>query len=406
MLSQLVGVPDKLFAVMVKQLESASGNPSIDIRLSTEIRAKIISSLKSLGLDPNDTTGEELYAALIGLVSLHDKFLADRLGATNTGDVADLLPRIKKLVDSLNIPKTVWAVKHSTAKRLIKELPPKQVMKQLGYRSVDSLIKRESIDEIMVGIRIVESISWQQKFINKYKNLQASDFENRDINVILMDGKKWGVKAFTYARSHRQNISNLKEMGVVAMLPLPVVNLPGISIIMLTQILYYINEVRTYSTYFKHHQVKTGFGNTLVKTLIDDPSRHVTIAGQHVHWRVLHHYYGSSEKNHPEFFEPHIVPEDLFWRKAEDIIYKIEPALHFWSQLDYVGIMIDDKPLSFNLMDVATNYVNKTPFNKRHTEHMKDSIWNELFVRYLHYPGLRTQVKLQIDHQTEGQFIG
>ena len=120
MLSHLVGVPEQLFATMIQQLESASGNNSVDIRLSTEIRATTMSSTKSLGLDPNDTTGEELYSALNGLVNLHDQFLVKRIGGSDSGDVIDLLPRIKKLIDDINIPKSVWALKYSSVKKLIK----------------------------------------------------------------------------------------------------------------------------------------------------------------------------------------------------------------------------------------------------------------------------------------------
>ena len=190
LLSQLVGVPDQLFAVMISQLESASGKPSVDIRLATEIRSKVISRLKELGLDPDDTTPEELYSALQSLVSLHDRFLVQRLGGSNNGDLAFLLPRIKKLVDSINIPKNSWVIKSSSAKKLIKSIPPKRVMKQLGYRSVDSMLKRESINEIMVGVRIIESKVWLDKFVSQFKHLQPSDFENREIEVLLLDGKK------------------------------------------------------------------------------------------------------------------------------------------------------------------------------------------------------------------------
>ncbi len=405
LLSQLVGVQDQLFAVMIQQLESASGNPSVDIRMSTEVRAKVLEHVRSLGLDPDDTTGQELFSALTGLVEMHDRFLVERIGGSNPGDVADLLPRIKKLVDTINIPKSVWALKHSVAKKLIKANPPKNVMKQLGYRSVDSMLKRESIDELLVGIRFLESDIWQEKLITKYSKLHPSDFENREIEILLLDGKKWGGKAFTYAKSHKHNITNLKEMGVVAILPLPVSNMPGITIVLIPRIIYYINEVRTYSTYFKHHQVKNEFGETLVNTLLEDPSRHVTIAGQHLHWRVIHHFYGKESVTHPEFFEPHILPEDLFWRKAEQILFRIEPALHFWHEMDFVGEIFEGKPVSFNLMDVATNYINKTSYERRYFYHMKESLWNELFIRYLDYPALRNQVRMQIDYQSDNQFI-
>ncbi len=400
-LSQLVGVQEQLFGLMINQLESASGYPTVDIRLTSEMITKIFTHLRALGLDPVDTKGEELYGALLGLVGLHDRFLAHRMGASNSGDVADLLPRIKKLVDMIDIPKSVWVMKHSVAKKLLKASPPKQVMKQLGYRSIDSMLKRESIDELFVGIRLVETQQWQKNFIQKYQKIEPSDFETRQAIFLLLDGKKWGSRADTYVQKQHQNVTHLKELGVIAILPLPVSYLNGITIALLPRLLFYLNEVRTYSTYFKHHQVKSGFGQILARTLIDDPARHVTLAGQHVHWRVVHQYYGSEiTTERPDFFEPHIQPEDLFWRKAEEVLYKIEPALHFWHTMDYVGLAQEAGPVSFNLMDVAANYINKTPYDQRFYGHMRDSLWNELFMRYLANSSLRTQLHLQINHQT------
>ncbi|MCA9332544.1 hypothetical protein KDA00_01580 [Candidatus Saccharibacteria bacterium] len=398
-LAQLVGVQDQLFALMIEQLESASARPSIDIRLSTEIVAKVIYHERALGLDPEDTTGEELYNSLLSLVELHDSFLVKRLGGTNPADVSDMLPRIYKLICNLKIPKSVWVLKHSVAKKLIRSLPPKNVMKQLGYRSIDSMIKRESIDEIMIGTRVVESNTWHKNFIEKYKKLTPSDFESREATFLLLDGEKWGSKTMSYIKSHHQNITHLKEMGTIAILPIPINTLPGITIALLPRLLFYLNELRTYSTYFKHQQVHPGFGLMLVNTLLDDPSRHVNIAGQHLHWRIVHRHFGSGNVKHPDFFEPHIRPDDLFWRKAEDILYKIEPALHFWYEMDYVGVYANHAPVSFNLMDLTVDYINKRSYSKRTYFHIRESLWNELFVRYLQQESVYSQLRMQINHQ-------
>ena len=194
-------------------------------------------------------------------------------------------------------------------------------------------------------------------------------------------------------------------MGVVAILPLPIANFPGITIVLLPTLLFYINEIRTYSTYFKHHQMRSDFGHVLVDAIRDDSARKIMMAGQHFHWRVIHHHYGSKDVDRPEFFEPHILPEDLFWRKSEEILFRIEPALYFWQGLDCVGQLVGQKPISFNLMDVATGFVNNTKYEDRYFTHMRDSIWNELLLRYLKYPSLDSQVRLQIEKRMDDSTI-
>lgn len=398
MLSQLVGVSEQLFALSVKQLEQASGNPGTDISLSGEIIEKINIHIRSLGLDPRDTTGAELYYGLIDLARLHDRFLSKRIGATNQGDVADLIPRIVHFVDKVDLPRSTWAMKHSVLKKLLKANPPKKVMKQLGYRSIDSMLKREKVDELLVGTRILETVDWQNRLLASYKKLTPGDFESRDVKFIILDGRKWGTAVVSYVKQNHQNITHLKELGVVAVLPLPITYLNGVTLALMLRLLYYLNEVRAYGSYFKIKQVKANFGQIVTDTILNDPARHAVMAGQHIHWRVIHRYYGGPGSVHGvHVFEPHLSPDDLFWRKAEEILYKIEPALQFWHNMDYVGLTVDDRPISFNLMDVSANLVNGINYGSHLNGYLKDAVWNELFIRYLDSDSLRNQVNGQLD---------
>ena len=91
-LTDLLGATEPLFSLSVKQLESASGRPGADVRLIAEIIGKVQLKTKELTLDAADTTGEELYHALINLVKLHDAHLAKQIGGDNPADVQKLLP--------------------------------------------------------------------------------------------------------------------------------------------------------------------------------------------------------------------------------------------------------------------------------------------------------------------------
>jgi hypothetical protein len=399
-LSELLGASEPLFSIAVQQLERASGNPSADVRLVAELSAKIHKKKRELGLDPTDSTGREMYHALLGLVKLHDEFLARRLGGSDPADVQDMLPRIKAAVESLNIPKSAWVLKTSVAKRLIKATPPKKVMKHLGYRSVDSMLKREPIYEIYGALRFAESPEWLNSFLQKYKKLRPIDFETRSIEIIHLDPKKWGDVTEAFVHKKRHNVTHLKELGVILLLPMPVTRMRGITITALPMLLHYINEIRLYSAYFKMQQVRPDFGEILVDTLVADPSHHAVMAGQTVHWRVIQRYFGKLEKeSHPEIFEPHVQPEDLHWRKAEEVLYRIEPALHFWEGLDYVGVMDGGRPISFSLMDTAVSYVNDLSYEHRAIYHFRESLWNEVFIRYMGQTTLERQVLKQLDNE-------
>jgi hypothetical protein len=337
------------------------------------------------------------------IVAEHDAFLVKRLGGNDPADVADLLPRIKAAVEHLNIPKTAWVIKGSAAKRLLKASPPKKVMNQLGYRSLDSMLKRENICEIYGALRFAESAEWMEKFLKSYKKLQTSDFETRVVEVIQLDPKRWGMLPNDFIRQNRHNVTHSKEMGVVLILPMPMQKLKGITITLLPMLLHYINEIRLYSAYFKMQQIRPNFGEILADTLAQDPAHHAVMAGQHIHWRVIHRYFGNQDvSNHPEFFEPHVQPEDLIWHKAEEVLYRLEPALHFWHDMDYVGINLGGQPVSFNLMDMAVSYVNNLQYGQHTVHHFRDSLWNEIYIRYLGQKSLEFQVLKQLDNVMVG----
>ena len=385
------------------RLEKASGNLSIDVKLVSDIAGKVRIKTKSLGLDPDDSTGTELYSALISLVEQHEQFLIKRIGANLTDTYEDLMKKIIKVVEKSKLPKKCWVIKLSVAKKILKSYPPKKTMKYLGYRSVDSMIKRESIYEIFCGIRILEDTAWLNNFIAKYKTLKPTDFEDRDIKIMPLDNKKWMGASRTFVRQKHHNIANLKELGAIFVLPLPAKQTKGLALATFYQIVKYINEIRMYSSYFKMQQVKPNFGQIFVNTLIEDPGKHASIAGNDLHWRIIQRYFGGlDDDSHPEIFQPHVQLEDLVWRKAEEVLYELEPALHFWFDMDYAAIICDGLPVSFNLIDCVTCYINDLPYEERYCKNFQDNLWNELFIRYMNRNNLRSQVLKQLDNEMPG----
>lgn len=399
MLSELLGAKEPLFSLALKQLEEASGRTSADVRLTAEIIGRAQMGTKALGMDPRDTTGKELYHALLSLIEKHDHFLAKKIGARDPHDVQDIIPRIKKAAEKIDTPKSCWVLKHSVAKRLLASTPPKKIMKHLGYRSIDSMLKREPLAEIFGALRFAESPTWLNAFLKKYKTLAPSDFETRQIEFVSLSQERWGDLTAEFTKKKRHNLTHLKELGVILLLPMPMGKMKGLTIFSFPLVLHYINEIRLYSAFFKLQQVKPDFGKILVETLIADPGNHAIMAGQHIHWRVIQRYYGKLEhERHPQIFEPHVQPEDLHWRRAEDILYKWEPALDFWRDMDYVAVMHSGRPVTFSMLDLAADYVNNPPYAKRNIYHFREALWNEIFVRYMGQKNLEQQVLEQLDN--------
>ena len=71
-LQLLLDAQEPIFSAGLAKLEKSTGNCGIDTRLIADITEKAHIVMRRLGLDPSDTTGHELYAALIVTVKKDD----------------------------------------------------------------------------------------------------------------------------------------------------------------------------------------------------------------------------------------------------------------------------------------------------------------------------------------------
>ena len=190
----------------------------------------------------------------------------------------------------------------------------------------------------------------------------------------MMDHKKWVTLAEHFVEKKKHNITHTKELGVIVVVPMQQTHMIGLPLKTLPLLFHYFNEVRLYSAFFKLKSTQAHFGQIISETLIADTGTGAQIANHHIHWRVIQRYFGKLSEDHPEAFEPHVQPEDLHWRKAEEALYEIDPELKFWQDLDYVARLGQDGlPITFNLMDVAFAYSNGEHFEDRYFYHFRVS---------------------------------
>lgn len=398
-LADLLNAQEPLFSLSLRQLEEQSGKRSIDVKLVADIIEKAHDRMKQMGLDPADTTGRELYSALIAKAKEHDEHLAKEMGIEDPTNVADAVEKVVDKVKDVDMPRDCWVIKKSVAKEFMRSMPPKNIMERLGYRSVDSMLKNENLSELYGALRFAEDGEWLSEFNKQYETLKPSDFETREIELVVMPKERWGDIAEHFVTKKRHLNTHLKEMGVVLILPAAEERMPGITTKLMSLTFHYFNEVRLYSSFFKMQQVKPHFGKIFVDTLNADPGDHAIMADQHVHWRVIQRYYGKlKDEYHPEIFQPHVQPEDLHWRKAEEVMYQVAPELKFWQDMDYVALMHDGRPTTFNLMDVSLSYSNGIAYEDRYIYHFRESLWNEIFIRYMGQEILEKQILLQLDN--------
>jgi len=401
-LSDLLDAEEPIFTQAIRQLEEVSGRTGADVKLIGDITAMAHENLRELGLNPAASTGEEVYHALLGRVETDIKRLVRIIGAdeAKSEDVQYMVPFMIDAANGVTFNRKVFVLKREKAKDLLRQMPPRQLMKHLGYDDVEKMFEGEDFDEIYTALRFSEGPEWLTKYNELFMEITPADYEERDLRIIQMNHDKYVDLAAHFVQKKLHNVTHTKEMGTIVVVPMHVRKMRGLALKTLPLLLHYMNEVKLYSTFFKQKSALPHFGKTVVETLIADPGTGSQMAGRRVHWRVIQRYLGKHKEDSIDSvaFEPHVQPEDLHWRRAEDLLYEIDPELKFWKDRDYVALNYDGFPVAFNLFDVSFAYSNKESYAGRYAYHFRESLWNEIFVRYMGFKNLADQVLAQLDN--------
>ncbi len=399
-LKDLLDAEEPLFTTALRQLEYVSGRTGADTKLIGDITAMAHENMRAMGLNPAVSTGEEVYFALQARVEQDIERLTKIIGATDSDDVEHLVPFMIEAANKVAFNRQVFVLKHDKAKELLRQMPPQALMEKLGYTDVEAMFEGEDFDEIYTALRFSEGPEWLNQYNELFASVTADDYEMRDLRILKMDHKKYVDLAAHFVKKKLHNVTHTKEMGTIVVVPMHTKKMRGLVLKTLPLLLHYMNEVKLYSTFFKLKSKKPHFGKIVVETLVADPGAASQMVGNKIHWRVIQRYLGRHKEDSIEkvAFEPHVQPEDLHWRRAEDLLYQIDPALEFWKDRDYVAVQYDGFPVAFNLFDVSFAYSNQEPYENRYAYHFRESLWNEIFVRYMGFKNLAEQVLEQLDN--------
>lgn len=402
-LSDLLDAEEPIFTQAVRQLEEVSGRTGADAKLIGDITAMAHENLRELGLNPAASTGPEVYNALLSKVEKDIKRLVSIIGAeeSRSEDIRYLVPFMVDAANKVDFNRKVFVLRRDRAKDLLRQMPPKNLMKKLGYDDIEEMFKGEDFDEIYTALRFSEGPEWLTEYNELFKEVTPADYEERDLRIVIMDHEKYVDLATHFVQKKLHNVTHTKEMGIIVVVPMHARKMRGLALKTLPLLFHYMNEVKLYSTFFKLKSVKPNFGRTVVETLIADPGMGSQMVGKNVHWRVVQRYLAKHKEDSDiskVAFEPHVQPEDLHWRRAEELLFQLDPQLEFWKDRDYVALNYDGFPVAFNLFDVSFAYSNKAGYEDRYAYHFRESLWNEVFIRYMGFKNLADQILSQLDN--------
>jgi hypothetical protein len=301
----------------------------------------------------------------------------------------------------------LFVLKREKAEEILRKNPPPNILKALKHKDIEELLKKEDLIEIFAALRFVETNEWMHKtFDETYKNLTVGDFEKKDVELRVLSGK-WLKIAEKFVKKKYHNVSHLKELGVIFVIPLKI-DTPGETLRVFSMILHYLHEVDFYSKMFEKASVGREFGSKLISLLKGENPEIETFKKDEMNWLIIQQYLAKDNENDPRLFIPHINPEALHWRKAEHDISNFgkrfkEIDLEMWLDVDWAGGFFKNKKgeeqlVSFDLIDNWMALVQKEERIK-YLYHHQEALWNHIFEEYM---GADNLEKLMIENFDKG----
>ena len=198
-------------------LEKETGKDGMIQKIVEENEMLIRNRLDVLGLGRN-VSASDVYDALISKVESDDLKLFEALGSPNLSKPADI-QRVIDLAMKISNSRTGFFLKKEVAVSLLKNEPPRHILEALGYRSVEEMLAAEDLFEVYSALRFLEDTDWLNNvFFRQYENLTPADFEEREVIGRALDAK-WLRAAENFLKKKYHNVSHLKELGVIFVLP-------------------------------------------------------------------------------------------------------------------------------------------------------------------------------------------
>lgn len=382
---------DKDFISQINErLSKMTGRNNVFEKIVSENEEQIKKRMLILGI-PQNAGVKEIYDALISKIEADDNVIFQALNQPSCRQIRDLYRLLTVLKKVVSVKNGFFLKEEKAVELLIKE-PPRKILAYLQYSSVSELLQREDLFEIYSALRLIEDAEWLNNvFFKQYFDLKPSDFETREIKTLVLS-EKWNAAAEKFLKKKWHNISHLKEMGAIFVIP-AVLGISGELLRAISLVLHYFHEIDFYSKLFRKLTTNNNFSAQIVSLLRGDVFNRRLPETEKSAWLVIQRYLAKEDENDWRLFVPHINPEALHWLKISDDLVRLGGLLgnsdidfRFWVNLDWVGDYFRDEInnevlISFNLVDTVMSLVKEKEMIK-YLYHHQEALWNQIFISY------------------------
>jgi len=380
---------------LFNNLEEVTKKRNIALKIYQKNKIKIFQSLKKLNLDPKKASFEEILDALISKAESDDYLLRKAFKFPRLALTSSWAKVIKKIKNSTTLKSTNvfegYFLKEKFLKKILKKTPPRNILKFFGYKSSESLFKKENFLEVLCALRFAEGREWLNNvFLKEYQKVSKNDFEKREVKILVLS-KKWQKLAQAFIKKKYHNISHLKEAGIIYIIPESDKS-SGKFLRDLSLIIHYLFEISFYNRLFQSFFKKRSFFKEFIKTLRgEDPKPLAKVSPNKI--LIIQRYLAKENPYDKRLFQAHINSEVFHWEKAInsliEIGFEIENLnldLEFWKELNWIGDYFKKENsskelISFDLIDVVMS-LTKEKEGIKYLYHHQEALWNKIFEEF------------------------
>ncbi len=388
-IAKMLKMPKMGLFRLSQMLETISGRTEVIERIFFENEQLVSEKLVSLGMS-HEASAQEVYDALVSKVEADDLLLLGLVGHASLRGYEASQAVVAFVKGIYGGSRRGFFLKHEKARELLVKEPPKKIMAALGYDDVHTLLEKEDLAEIYSALRFLEDETWQNTvFFAQYKSLSPDDFEERDVEMKAL-GEKWAAVAEKFVAKKYHNVSHLKELGVIFVIPI-FLGISGETLRLVSLLLHYFHEVAYYAQAFRDAAKKPEtFAENIISMLRGDVIEHrlpeTLPEVTRPRFLVVQRYLAKLDENDWRLTEPRVNPEALHWQRAEEDVMQIDNKnMSFWNGTGWVGDFFktdlgEESFMSFNLGDVVMTLVKRKSI--RYLYHEQEALWNKLFIEY------------------------
>jgi hypothetical protein len=391
-IAKLLRMPNENVLVdLFSKMEKLTGKKGVAERIFEENNKIVSQKLADIGISADKADAQNIEAEILRKTGEADSSFFEFLGKPDFGAPEGYARMIELAKEIKPGEEKGFFLKEDKLRDFIFLNPPKNIIKELGYKDAKELLEKENIYHIFAALRFAENERWLNEFFMRpYHDLIPDNFEEREIKIEILP-KKWAEIGEKFVGKKLHNISHLKEAGMIFVVPTSHNGFSGQSLETFTLILHYLYEVKFYSELFQKHFTLPNFGLRLVEFLAAKVSS-LPLSPEANLWRIIPRYLAKLNDSDPRLFEPHINPEPLHWMKAENdidsfVVKNPQIKLDFWRGTDdFTGDIFPagkkgEDVVSFDLIDNIIS-LSRGSIGK-YMYHQQEALWNKIFIEFM-----------------------